>query len=74
MTPKRKLRLDPGTLKVELFPTSNAAEVVRGTVQAHQSSPGGDCPTASWSGPVNCFCCGSNDYDTQCCYTDPLYC
>lgn len=73
MKQKQKLRLDTASLRVEVFPTMPTVEAQRGTVQGYESSLGGDCPTESWSGPVNCFCCGTN-YDTECCHTDPSNC
>ena len=58
-TPKLRLELD--TLRVEAFPTTAGAGAPRGTVQANDvSDPCSDilsCPSISWSGPDNCFCC-----------------
>lgn len=74
MKKMRKLRLDVNSLTVEAFPTLEAVDTQKGTVKGHESSLGGDCPSESWSGPVNCFCCGSNNYDSECCHTDPIGC
>jgi hypothetical protein len=74
MKPKRKLRLDAQTLRVEAFPVARAPEMRRGTVHGLQSSLGGDCPSESWSGPVNCFCCADTSLETGCCPTDPREC
>ncbi len=68
---KRKLRLEPEALRVETFPTEADGKSPRGTVQGHDSLTGD--PTQSWSGPVNCFCCGTQ-YDSDCCWTDPIKC
>ena len=72
MRTKVKLRLDTETLRVEIFPTVDRDTSQRGTVQSYESSLGGDCPSVSWSGPVNCFCCGT-DYD-GCYWTNPIRC
>lgn len=74
MKPKRKLRLDAETLRVEAFSVAEAPEPRRGTVEGYESSLGGDCASHSWSGPNVCFCCGGETMETACCWTDPLYC
>lgn len=74
MKPKRKLRLDSSDLRVEAFPILEVAQPRRGTVHGLQSSLGGDCPSESWSGPVNCFCCADTSMETGCCPTDPREC
>jgi hypothetical protein len=71
---KRKLRLEPDTLRIDAFPTAESPKAQRGTVKGFQSSLGGDCPSESWSGPVNCFCCVQSENPTECCWTDPLEC
>jgi hypothetical protein len=71
---KRKLRLEPDALRVEAFPTAESPKAKRGTVQGFQSSLGGDCPSESWSGPHNCFCCAPTYPETECCWTNPLEC
>jgi hypothetical protein len=71
---KMKLRLTTEDLRVEAFPTSEKREMPRATVRAYASSLGGDCPSESWSGPVNCLCCNPSEEMTQCCHTDPISC
>jgi hypothetical protein len=74
MKMKRKLRLEPDALRVEAFPVEETSTSQRGTVQGHQSSLDGECPSHSWSGPANCFCCSPTDMETGCCWTNPIYC
>lgn len=75
MKSTRKLRLTVNELRVETFPTADAISLQRGTVKGHQeSSLGGDCPSESWSGPVNCLCCDPSAEITNCCYTDDIDC
>jgi hypothetical protein len=71
MRTKVKLRLDTNTLRVEVYPTVDNDKSVRGTVQSYESSLGGGCPSASWSGPVNCICCGT-EYEG--CYWSTIAC
>lgn len=45
---------------MEPFATTDDGADKRGTVQAHPSDHSliwGGCPSASWSGIENCFCC-----------------
>lgn len=57
----RKIRLELDTLMIDSFSTERSGEAVKGTVAGQES--GSDysyftgCPSVSWSGANNCFCC-----------------